>query len=495
MNASTVPRPSNGWPVRVGKQSLLVLLGGSLAHLAGSLFLCPARLSDRAHLLERAKFPRSTRCDAQELDQDPHDGLCLEAYLRSVAASACCSLITSAAAFPFAYLVAFRLSTRARLFATCLLVVPFFTSYLVRVYTWRTMLGQRGAVNNLLAWIGLPPQTMTDNFFGVMVGFVTLTLPLVCLLHVLSLSYVDKRLVEAAHNLGARPLTTVVRVIIPSARTGLILGVAFAFVLSFGDFVSPDLLGGRNPPLVSLLIIDQVKGGSNWPAAAVIAMIMVTTLVIVVLGASRLAYPAKMRRTRSAGFGFGALLVVVYAFIYAPIVISFIFSFSAERFPTIPLGGVSLQWYGFVWSDPDVHTAFWRSVNVASLAAPIAVFIGFGAAYTDYRSNFFGKTLYLTLGLLPPLVPVLILGVAMLFFFARVGLFGGLYSIVISHVVLCTPFAFTVVRLRLTQVNPALEQAAWNLGAGPWRARIGDCSIVPAGDRRGFVGHRCDLFR
>jgi spermidine/putrescine transport system permease protein len=176
-----------------------------------------------------------------------------------------------------------------------------------------------------------------------------------------------------------------------------------------------------------------------------------------------------MSRLRFAGFGFGAVLVAVYAFIYAPIVISFIFSFSAERFPTIPLGGVSLQWYGFVWSDPDVHAAFWRSVNVAALAAPIAVFIGFGAAYTDYRSNFFGKTLYLALGLLPPLVPVLILGVAMLFFFARVSLFGGLYSIVISHVVLCTPFAFTVVRLRLTQVNPVLEQSAWNLGAGPWR--------------------------
>jgi ABC-type Fe3+ transport system permease subunit len=98
------------------------------------------------------------------------------AYLRSVVLSACCSLITSAAAFPFAYFVAFRLSMRARLFAPCLLIVPFFTSYLVRVYTWRTMLGQHGAVNNLLAWIGLPAQTMTDNFFGVMVGFVTLIL-------------------------------------------------------------------------------------------------------------------------------------------------------------------------------------------------------------------------------------------------------------------------------------------------------------------------------
>ena len=78
-------------------------------------------------------------------------------------------------------------------------------------------------------------------------------------------------------------MTTVPSVIIPSAKTGLILSGAFAFVLSFGDFVSPDLLGGRNPPLISLLIIDQVKGGSNWPAAAVIALIMVRPLAVVVL--------------------------------------------------------------------------------------------------------------------------------------------------------------------------------------------------------------------
>ena len=67
------------------------------------------------------------------------------------------------------------------------------------------MLGLHGAVNSLLSPLGIPAQAMTDNFFGVMVGFLTLTLPLVCLLHVLSLSFVDKRLVEAAQNLGAAP--------------------------------------------------------------------------------------------------------------------------------------------------------------------------------------------------------------------------------------------------------------------------------------------------
>jgi spermidine/putrescine transport system permease protein len=155
------------------------------------------------------------------------------------------------------------------------------------------MLGLHGAVNSLLSTLGIPPQVMTDNFFGLMIGFLTLTLPLVCLLQILSLSLVDKRLVEAAWNLGAGPATTVRTIIIPSARAGLILGSAFAFVLSFGDFVSPDLLGGRNPPLISLLIIDQVKGGSNWPRAAVIAMMMILTLLLVVSAAGRLAYPKR----------------------------------------------------------------------------------------------------------------------------------------------------------------------------------------------------------
>jgi spermidine/putrescine transport system permease protein len=216
-----------------------------------------------------------------------------DAFFRSVALSGSCDLIATILAFPLAYFVAFRISLRARLLATCLLIVPFFTSYLVRVYTWRTMLGLHGAVNALLTAAGLPPQRMTDNFFGLMIGFLTLTLPLVCLLQILSLSFVDKRLIEAAWNLGAPPHRTIRTVVIPAARTGLILGLAFAFVLSFGDFVSPDLLGGRNPPLISLLIIDQVKGGSNWPRAAVIAMMMVLTLALVVSVAGRLAYPRR----------------------------------------------------------------------------------------------------------------------------------------------------------------------------------------------------------
>jgi spermidine/putrescine transport system permease protein len=165
-------------------------------------------------------------------------------------------------------------------------------------------------------------------------------------------------------------------------------------------------------------------------------------------------------------------VVFIFCLIFAPIVVSFVFSFSADRFPSLPLSGVSLQWYEAVWSDPDVHAAARRTVIAGSIVSLLATVIGFGAAYTDYRYKFFGKSFYLALGFLPPLVPILILGLAMLFFMAQVGLSGGLHSIIISHTVLCIPFAMAVIRLRLSQMDPALEAAAWNLGASEWRGMV-----------------------
>ena len=119
--------------------------------------------------------------------------------------------------------------------------------------------------------------------------------------------------------------------------------------------------------------------------------------------------------------------------------------------------------------EPAFAEAFRRSLIVAGLTSAIATFIGFGAAYADYRYRFFGQKVYVALGFIPPMVPVLILGVAMLMFLSQIGLSGDLHSVVISHVVLCTPFAMAIIRLKLSQMEPNLEAAAWNLGANEWR--------------------------
>jgi ABC-type spermidine/putrescine transport system permease subunit I len=211
-------------------------------------------------------------------------------YLRSLWYAALAAALSSLLAFPLAYTLAFKVSPRMRLLGACLLVTPFFTSYLVRVYTWRTILGLEGALNDALGLVGLGPYTMVDSLFATQIGYLTLVIPLVVLLQLLSLAFVDRRLIEAAHNLGAGRIQTLLTVVVPSARVGLVLGAAFSFVLSFGDFVSPQLLGGSNPPTISLLVIAQVRGGSNWPRAAVIALIMILTLLMVVSAAMSLAY-------------------------------------------------------------------------------------------------------------------------------------------------------------------------------------------------------------
>ena len=137
---------------------------------------------------------------------------------------------------------------------------------------------------------------MLNTKFGTMVGYMTLTLPLVIILQTLSMANIDRNLIEAAQNLGAKPWKVIVRVILPSAKVGLIIGAVFCFILSFGDFVAPYYLGGSKPPTLPILIIDTTKSGQQWPRAAVVAVMMIVTLMIVAFTALKLAYNRKAVR-------------------------------------------------------------------------------------------------------------------------------------------------------------------------------------------------------
>ena len=163
-------------------------------------------------------------------------------------------------------------------------------------------------------------------------------------------------------------------------------------------------------------------------------------------------------------------LLGIFVFVFAPIVASFIFSFNSQRFPTVPLGSFSWEWYATIWDDPDVWDALKTSVVVALASAVLATAIGFCTAYTDYRYQFRFKGAFLGLALLPPTVPLIIMALAMLAWFSRLGISGRIEALIIAHTVLCAPFAMAVVRLRLQQMDTNLEAAAWNLGASEWRA-------------------------
>lgn len=217
-------------------------------------------------------------------------------YIRTVLYAALAAALSSLIAFPCAYGLAFKASPILRRLVVASLIMPYFTSYLVRANSWKILLTDQGVINSALGTIGIGPLPMTSNLFAVMVGYLTLILPIVILLQYFSLANVDRRLIEAAHNLRCGRLTTVFQIIIPSARTGLILAATFAFILSFGDFVSPSFLGNNKPPTLSVLMVDTVKSGSQWPRAAVVALTMVATLLLVAFMAMNFAYGGRERK-------------------------------------------------------------------------------------------------------------------------------------------------------------------------------------------------------
>jgi spermidine/putrescine transport system permease protein len=218
------------------------------------------------------------------------------AYAYTFVLAAITAAVASLIAFPAAYTLAFRVAPGTRRILIFLLVVPFFTSYPVRIYSWQVIFSPFGVINKMLGLFSIGPITMLNTPWVTVVGYLTLALPLVILLQTFSLSNVDRTLPEAAKNLGCGPLRTVLTVIVPAARAGLILAAAFAFVLAFGDYISPLLLGGSKPPTLSVLLADQVKSGNHWPRAAVIAVMMVITLMVVLGVMLAFAYGQKGRR-------------------------------------------------------------------------------------------------------------------------------------------------------------------------------------------------------
>ncbi len=217
-------------------------------------------------------------------------GYFYDAYALTFGMAILTAVVISAIAFPCAYAIAFKFRSSARQLALLLLIIPFFTSYLVRVYAWQVVLADSGIVNMLLKCLSLPPVAMLNTLGGTLIGYATLCLPLVTLLQLLSLIYVDRNLVEASHNLGCGRLGTIWHIIIPSARIGIMIAALFCFILTFGDFVSPLYLGGGLRTVLSTVIIDTVKSGQQWPQAAVVAVTMVVTLLTVALAAIWFAY-------------------------------------------------------------------------------------------------------------------------------------------------------------------------------------------------------------
>jgi spermidine/putrescine transport system permease protein len=220
------------------------------------------------------------------------------AFLNTLTLAPLGTLITLLAAYPLAYWLALRAPERWRLMLLVLVLVPFWTSLLIRIYAWIYLLGSKG-IPSWLAFLGLPDLRLINTPFAVTVGIVYGYLPLMVFPIYVVLEKLDRRLLEASHDLGAPPWRTFLQVTLPLSLPGVVTGGVLVFILLMGEFLIPQLLGGGKVFFLGNALVDLFLQSRNWPFGAAIA----TTLVVVMMLSVSIAMRLGIRRDLGRGPG------------------------------------------------------------------------------------------------------------------------------------------------------------------------------------------------
>lgn len=414
--------------------------------------------------------------------------------------------------YPIAY--AMRLvSERTRRAMILLILLPLWTSILVRSFAWIVILGRNGIVNAALLDLGLidEPLKLVYNSAGTYVGMVHIMLPYMILPLYNSLQQTDLRLLSAAESLGSRPISAFFWIVLPLSMPGILAGALLVFMSSVGMFVIPALLGGLADVTYVMAIEKQVNELNNWGLASAMSV-----LLLGVTGVLTLLYERTLSVETSSGvlaqlvrqvFQRGPIHLLVWrerllallfprhevervkdvlpgshhtfvkcwswavlACIVAPILVIFPLAFSGEAYLYFPPQTYSLRWFEKYFSRDDWITPTITSLKVAVLATVGAVTIGVPAAYAIVRGRVPAKGLVSALLISPMIVPVLIFAIALYAVYARFNLLGTVGGLALAHTVLAVPFVVVTVSAGLKSADESLEAAALTMGAGPVRA-------------------------
>ena len=208
----------------------------------------------------------------------------LRVLWRSVAVSSMVAAVTVLLAYPAAYFIAIHVQ-RNKIVWLILITLPFWTSYLLRVFAWKLILGYNGVVNSTLLWLGLIDQPLDFLLYNINAVVLTLAhawaafaiLPLF-----VSLQKIDKSLIEAAHDLGEGPVAVFCRVTLPLSMPGIVAATLLVFIPTVGDYVTPKLVGGPNGLMIGSLIQLAFGRLDNWPLGAAISVISIFAVTLVV---------------------------------------------------------------------------------------------------------------------------------------------------------------------------------------------------------------------
>ena len=207
--------------------------------------------------------------------------LYVEAYVRSIWYALWTAVLCLVIGYPFAYFIA-RSPASVRPALLMMVMLPFWTSFLLRVYAWKGILADQGVLNKVLVWLGIvsEPIQMLYTDVSMLVGMTYVYLPFMVLPLYANLVKMDFRLLEAAYDLGASPFKAFWLVTVPLSKAGIVAGFMLVFIPCVGEFVIPSLLGGPENIMIGRVVWDEMFASNNWPRASALAVAMIGLIIV-----------------------------------------------------------------------------------------------------------------------------------------------------------------------------------------------------------------------
>jgi spermidine/putrescine transport system permease protein len=212
-----------------------------------------------------------------------------QALVNSLEVTAIVTIVSVVAAYPFAWILAEQVPERWQRLALMLAVLPFWTSYVVRSYSWLLVLAQNGVVNHALTATGLisEPLQLANTRLATVIGFVHFFVMLLTLTIFANLKQLGPSYRKAAADLGAGPVRTFIHVILPLTLPGIMVGAFLTFVLAIGDYITPQILGGNNELLMPQLIMMQIGRRGDFPLASALSILLMAVVTVAYIASAR----------------------------------------------------------------------------------------------------------------------------------------------------------------------------------------------------------------
>ncbi len=217
-----------------------------------------------------------------------HDELYLLTYLSSLKFAAITTLLCLLIGYPFAYFMA-RARAAVRPVLLMMVMLPFWTSFLLRIYAWKGILANDGLLNRLLLDLGIiaTPLQIMNTPVSLIIGMVYAYLPFMILPLYANLVKLDLRFLEAAADLGATPWQTFWRITVPLSRSGIVAGAMLVFIPTIGEYVVPELLGGPETLMIGRVLWDEFFTNNDWPMASAVTVVVILLILLPVVWFNR----------------------------------------------------------------------------------------------------------------------------------------------------------------------------------------------------------------